>query len=833
MRRFSSLVLAGLLGLPAFVSGQDVEMLGARYGTPVPEGYRRSMLSGGGDAFQFRRGWSARRREVLEVDLDLAQVQAAPQRLGPRQGGVEGVLQIPVLLGLYANSDSLPPYGRDTIQGAYFGPGAGTITDYYDEISHGRVVVQGEVVDWVTAPRADTSYTVDESGLVRGALGGGGAGNFVWDLLELNDSLDWAPYDNDGPDGVPNSGDDDGYVDVLAVMHPTRGGECGGAGSNDRIWSHRWSLSSAVFAEFETTTPSANGGFIRVDDYSIQPSVSCNGGELAQIGVFTHELGHAFGLPDLYDTEDSNGTHSGVGTWDLMGSGSWGCGGQTAELPCHMGAWSKAALGWVDVVTLGPDTDHGTVELGPVERDGLVYRVDATDGSGEYFLIENRQAIGYDRTVWEEGLLVWQIDEDWVLPRWGPNRVNAEAHLGVWLRQADGQNDLGRGRGRGDAGDPFPGETANTTFHAASVPTPNSYLGGFAGLTIFDIEPSEDDISFRLLTRQATLTLTALGTESQTGLFLVNGQEVDPPSTTFVSPPFVPLTVEAAQGESIAPGERRPFRLWQDDPTEGRTRSIVTPVTDATYVADYGAVEYLLDVSLAGGVNGIAPAELATNPPDSDFWFTPGSTVALSAQAKTGFHFLQWTGDLLGQSNPATFSMLTPVSAGAHFELVYTIAAEPIELPAATPLDLHLMVEHGTDPVVWSLVSGSLPDGVAFDTSGRFTGASLENGSFTITVSATDATGLPAQADIVLDFVRPSLSIDELTSQFLLVGPRLSDAQREYLNREGNNTGPYDLGDFRAWTLSDPTLPLSVSASGVVRRTILVGDVLPRSEVPR
>ena len=259
----------------------------------------------------------------------------------------------------------------------------------------------------------------------------------------------------------------------------------------------------------------------------------------------------------------------------------------------------------------------------------------------------------------------------------------------------------------------------------------------------------------------------------------------------------------------------------------------MTPVTDATYVADYGAVEYRLDLSLAGGVNGIAPAELATNPPDSDFWFTPGSTVTLSAQAKTGFRFLGWTGDLLGHSNPATFSIVTPVSAGADFELVYSIATQPIELPAATPVDLHLMVEHGTAPVVWSLVSGSLPEGVAFDASGRFTGASLQNGSFTITVSASDATGLPAQADIVLDFVRPRLSIDELTSQFLLVGPRLSDAQQKYLNREGNNTGACDLGDFRAWTLSDPTLPLSVSTDGVVLRTILVGDMPPRSEVPR
>ena len=74
MRRFSSLILAGLLGLPAFVSGQDLEMLGARYGTPVPERYLRSMLGGGDEAFQFRRGWSARIGEIPKADLNLAQI---------------------------------------------------------------------------------------------------------------------------------------------------------------------------------------------------------------------------------------------------------------------------------------------------------------------------------------------------------------------------------------------------------------------------------------------------------------------------------------------------------------------------------------------------------------------------------------------------------------------------------------------------------------------------------------------------------------------------------------------------------------------------------------
>ncbi len=37
-------------------------------------------------------------------------------------------------------------------------------------------------------------------------------------------------------------------------------------------------------------------------------------------GVYVHEFGHAFGLPDLYDVDYSS---KGVGHWSLMSGGSW------------------------------------------------------------------------------------------------------------------------------------------------------------------------------------------------------------------------------------------------------------------------------------------------------------------------------------------------------------------------------------------------------------------------------------------------------------------------------------------------------------------------------
>ena len=328
---------------PVGVSAQDVEMLGQRYGTRPPPSYYDEMVQDAA-AFEFERGWS--RQLQAQMTTPRFGPGGPSLTLGPRSGPVVGTFLIPVLLGMYSNSGATPPFPRETIETAYFGAQPGTITDYYAEVSGGLVTLFGDVGDWQRVSVADTIVTDGESGLMGAPLGGGGAANFVYELLTMQVGVDWGLYDNDGPDGISNSGDDDGFVDVVAVIHPTAGGECGGPNSPDRIWSHRWSLSAAVDTTFVTTTGRVGApGFIKVDDYVIQPSLSCSGGALSPIGVFTHELGHAFGLPDLYDTDTSNGKHAGAGNWELMASGSWGCDNASPSTPCHMGAWSKEVLG--------------------------------------------------------------------------------------------------------------------------------------------------------------------------------------------------------------------------------------------------------------------------------------------------------------------------------------------------------------------------------------------------------------------------------------------------------------------------------------------------------
>ena len=827
--RLAPFVAASLIGLSAAASApatrlaaQDVEMWGERYGTRPPPAYFEQ-LAADPDAFRFGRGRTARLRARMDaeaaLDPDMLLV------LGPRDGPVLGAFRVPVLLGLFSDSPDSISFGRDVIQAAYFGAAPGTITDFYDELSGGRAEIIGDVIDWTRASFTRAQATGGESGLE------GTAGAFITKLLERSSDVDWALYDNDGPDGLPNSGDDDGYVDALAVIQPTEGAECGGEDKDDLIWSHRWALSASVRGDvFTTTAPAFDGGFIRVDDYFIQPVLACQGEGLNPIGVISHELGHAFGLPDLYDTDPSDGRHAGAGNWALMASGSFGCDNRSAESPCHMSAWTKSILGWADITTVPPASDVSVLTLDPVETGGPIYRIDALDGSGEYFLLENRQRIGYDQNLYGAGLLVWHIDPDWVSDHWA--NVNATGHRGVWLRQADGRDDLGEAGGsRGDSGDPFPyvgdgaDEADNDVFHAGSLPAATSVLGTATGLTLLDIVAVGERVQLRLLNRLTSVTLTTDGGSGSGGLFTVDGASLIPESPFFTAAPFDVRSVEAARGLPIEAGVRRPFVAWADDPTADNLRDFVVPLEDIGLVAQYSGRELELAIGVVGGAHGVAPGVLNTEPETPDLWFEEGTQVTVEAVATTGFDFVAWTGAFDGQSNPATIVMAVPIAAQATFALTYAIPPTRVDVPAATLVDIHFEVENGNDPVSWTRAGGELPEGLAFDSLGRLSGSALELGSFPMEVVATDLLGLVAAATITLEIGDPGISLSQLASRFLAVGDPLTSLQEDLLDNVGNRSGGYDLGDFRAWMLANPRLPFTAALSVIApveRRTIVL-----------
>lgn len=399
--------------------------------------------------------------------LEATTVQGSPLIAGTRN--------IPVLLIKYSNTSGdeagHPIFASSILQRKLFDgdphqPG-GTIGDFYREMSYGQFTVRGTVYDWKALSQPDTFYEGKDYQTPQGVEHCNGLcdtaklPDLIREALDLNPDIDWAQYDNDGPDGVPNSGDDDGFVDFVAFAHAEHGAECD---SGTNIWSHRSSLSSWPNSEeYTTKSRSASGGFIKIDDYTIQPAYGCDGAAPNDIGVFAHEFGHAFGLPDLYDT---SGRGEGLGNWCLMAGGAWGGDGQSPNQPVQMSAWAKELLGWVIPKDITTDT---LTSIATFEDHADVYRV--TISPTQYYLIDNLGKRLSNSRLPTAGLQIFRINQPVVNAGLRSNRVNYDPdNYGVDLIEADGLRNLHRRNFRGGPGDLFPGSTGNTKFDGTTNP---------------------------------------------------------------------------------------------------------------------------------------------------------------------------------------------------------------------------------------------------------------------------------------------------------------------------------------------------------------------------
>ena len=193
--------------------------------------------------------------------------------------------------------------------------------------------------------------------------------------------------------------------------------------------------------------------FLRAGDHRISRAMVVGVDPLSKLkpfGVSLHEFGHLLDWPELYAP---NKVHEGIGVWGLMGQGTWvGYG----DHPPHPSAYAKLKAGWVDARVI-EKTTH--VELPAVGRSGEIIKIFARgpEHPEEYFLIENRERRGFDRSIRGEGLLIWHVDESRSSFRRSQDVVH---HKRVDLLTADSwpsHLDVGHSRGgnRGDAGDPW------------------------------------------------------------------------------------------------------------------------------------------------------------------------------------------------------------------------------------------------------------------------------------------------------------------------------------------------------------------------------------------
>jgi len=380
----------------------------------------------------------------------MAQSAAALERAPLR-----GTLRVICILAEFADV-KLAAGAKQRMTDIFFSTGkisTGSVTEYYREVSNGKISLTGEVVGPVTLRQTMGYYSNNQYG--RGTSEPNVQTMASEAFEAARNAVNWLPYDNDG----------NGYVDAYIIIHAGQAADAEQKPQN--IWSVKW-----VMPQVKQQSGVNIYGFLTVSEF-------------AKIGVCAHELGHLlFGWPDLYDIDDSA---SGIGNWCLMAAGSWGGGG---DRPVHPSAWCKANQGWIDTVT---ETDNHSITLQDVKLGFKTHRLwtNGDTSSKEYFLLENRQLTGYDASLPGGGLIIWHIDDTMTAN-------NDENHPWVKIMEADGQAQLKTAWYNGDAGDPYPGTARNTTFNASTNPHSRSYAGSDTYVSVTNIPASAASMTFNI-----------------------------------------------------------------------------------------------------------------------------------------------------------------------------------------------------------------------------------------------------------------------------------------------------------------------------------------------
>lgn len=153
----------------------------------------------------------------------------------------------------------------------------------------------------------------------------------------------------------------------------------------------------------------------------------------AHLGTLFHDVAHVLGgvesgkrmMPCLYDHDlQSRPSQPNplairrtfleaiiyMGFWDPMSCHFY----KWSEPPPGISSWTKIRLGWIDpskIKIINPE-ESSRITLGPLEDGGsqtLVIKIPLTNST--YYLIENRQPLGFDQNLPGNGILIMHADD--------------------------------------------------------------------------------------------------------------------------------------------------------------------------------------------------------------------------------------------------------------------------------------------------------------------------------------------------------------------------------------------------------------------------------------
>lgn len=342
----------------------------------------------------------------------------------------------------------------------------GSVRKYYYLQSGEKVAIVGEVIP-VTLPNTYRYYVSGNYGF--GSFPRNGQG-MALDALQKAAAagVDFSPFDNDG----------DGVIDGLGVIHAGSGAELTGNPSD--MWSHKWAI------------PATRAGLVVAQEYYTAPEYWRSPGDMT-IGVHAHEIGHLFGLPDLYDIDQSS---RGIDRICLMASGSWN--GNLGDQPSSLCGPARARLGFAEPLRI--ESDPALWHVAPGEVCEL--QVAAGDPRRKY-VVEYRPKAGQDSAQPWGGVVIYCVDESQPdnSHEWRPG-MPADRLPIVALRQADGQWDLEynrRGLERGDFYFSVSGAPSWSRFAPETNPSSNWPDGSRTGVIIDVVKASPNGDSADVL----------------------------------------------------------------------------------------------------------------------------------------------------------------------------------------------------------------------------------------------------------------------------------------------------------------------------------------------
>ncbi|MBQ9560122.1 MAG: M6 family metalloprotease domain-containing protein [Bacteroidaceae bacterium] len=295
---------------------------------------------------------------------------------------------------------------------------------------------------------------------------------------------DWDLFDNDG----------NGTVDMVYFVFAGVGESNTHGAYPEYIWPHEWTksytINGKVFATYGITCE------CRPWAWSDGKVVDTN---TDGIGVFCHELSHALGLPDFYDTV---GSSFGMDIWSVMDYGNYANNGYC---PVNYTAYEREFMGWQPLTEL---TEPCVLTIPCFADGGGGYKIVNEANPNEYYIIENRQMKGWDSGVGQHGHGLQVTHVDYNASRWSQNTVNTNpAHQYMTIIAANnryiGTNTAGAEAEKNKTtpqaewietmeGNLFPGNTLNYNLTDETTPAAEVYAGGLMHKPLRNITENED-----------------------------------------------------------------------------------------------------------------------------------------------------------------------------------------------------------------------------------------------------------------------------------------------------------------------------------------------------